>query len=109
MLDTSRNQKPSIPRVASMKNPRKNESTSDRRNARIVTASGSGLDPDLSPAAARLQVARVARARALPESDVRALVERSVQPPLVGVWGAPRVSVWDLNLGLERLSERVRP
>lgn len=69
--------------------------------ADLVTASASGLDPDLSPAAARLQVARVARARGWPQQRVQALLERHVQAPGWGVPGQPRMNVIALNLALD--------
>lgn len=75
----------------------------DRIPVDLVAASGSGIDPDISPAAALLQVTAVAQARGLPPSRVRALVERHIQPPQWGILGEPRVDVLPLNLALDRL------
>ena len=67
----------------------------------LVTTSASGLDPDISPAGAERQVARVAAARTMSEADVRAAISRHTQQPLLGFIGQPRVNVLLLNLDLD--------
>lgn len=74
--------------------------------ADLVTASGSGLDPHLSPAAALAQVGRVAAARGLPAAQVEALVRNATQMPLAGILGEPRVHVLNLNRQLDRIAPR---
>jgi potassium-transporting ATPase KdpC subunit len=74
----------------------------------LGTASGSGLDPHISPAAARLQIARVAAARGLPQQQVVDLIDRYTQGPFLGFLGDPAVNVLRLNLALDEAAPMER-
>ncbi|MBV9658595.1 MAG: potassium-transporting ATPase subunit KdpC [Verrucomicrobia bacterium] len=69
----------------------------------LLTASGSGLDPHVSPAAALLQAARVADTRKIPRERIEALVKKFIEPPQLGLFGEPRVNVLLLNRALDEM------
>ena len=73
--------------------------------AELVTASGSGLDPDLSPAGAQIQVARVAKARGISADQLTKLVDEHTEKPLLGVFGPAKVNVLKLNVALDELKK----
>ena len=73
--------------------------------AELVTASGSGLDPDLSPAGAKIQVPRIAKVRNIPAAQLYKIVNDNTEGPLLGLFGPPKVNVLKLNVALDELKK----
>ncbi len=69
----------------------------------LVTSSGSGLDPDLSPKAAYVQVSRIAKTRNIDETKVKSIVDENIDKPLLGLFGTSKVNVLKLNIALDQL------
>ena len=90
-----------IERIAADVDKLKQENASGRVPTDLVTTSGSGLDPDITPEAADFQVPRVAKARNLPENEVSRLVMDDIKDRSLGIFGEPRVNVLTLNLALD--------
>ena len=74
----------------------------------LVTASGSGLDPDISPLAAFYQVPRIAKVRHIPPQDIHSLIQKFIKRRFLGILGEPRVNVLQLNLALDQLTIQER-
>jgi K+-transporting ATPase ATPase C chain len=71
----------------------------------LVTSSGSGLDPDLSPAGAKVQVARIAKTRNISAEQVSKIIDANTEQPLLGLFGPPKVNVLKLNVALDELKQ----
>ncbi|HKT51758.1 MAG TPA: potassium-transporting ATPase subunit KdpC [Candidatus Angelobacter sp.] len=95
-----------IDRVKSVTSALKAENSSAPVPVDLVTTSASGLDPDITPAAAEFQIPRVARARGVTEEEVRVLVREHTQPRQFGFLGEARVNVLELNLALDEKFRR---
>ena len=96
-------------RVARSARALRGEAGSTPIPADAVTTSASGLDPHVSPANARMQAARIARARGVPAAEVRKVIDAHVVPPAFGVIGQPTVNVLETNLALDAAFPRAQP
>ncbi len=79
--------------------------TREQIPAELVTASGSGLDPDLSPAGAKVQVARIARIRGISAEKINSIIDATIERPLLGMFGPAKVNVLKLNVALDELKK----
>lgn len=71
----------------------------------LVTASGSGLDPDISPTAAYIQLKRIAKVRSLSEQQLKELIDNHIEQPLLGMFGTSKLNVFELNIELDKLKK----
>jgi len=71
----------------------------------LVTASGSGLDPDISPEAAYIQLNRIAKVRSLPVNKIRELINNHIEQPLLGMFGTSKINVLKLNIDLDKIKK----
>lgn len=74
--------------------------------AEMVTASGSGLDPDITPECAYIQARRIAKARRCNEQSIKAVIERCIERPLLGAWGTAKVNVLKMNIALNEATKK---
>lgn len=74
--------------------------------AEMITASGSGLDPDISPAAAYVQAGRIAKQRGMSSASVHKLIAQHTEQPFLGVFGPPKIDILQLNLALDQLNKQ---
>jgi len=79
--------------------------TRDEVPAELVTASGSGLDPDLSPAAAKIQVPRIAKVRDIPAAQLYKIINDNTERPVLGLFGPPTVNVLKMNVALDEFKK----
>ena len=73
----------------------------------LVTASGSGLDPNISPAAATIQIARISKIRKIDQEKIKQLIDKNIQQPLLGIFGPPKVNVLKLNIDLDKIESKI--
>ena len=95
-----------IDRVRADANSLHQENPSQDIPVDLITTSASGLDPEISPAAAEFQVPRIARERGLSEAAIRELLQKSTEQRDLGLFGEPRVNVLELNLALDELAAK---
>lgn len=98
------NYQKSVKQKAATIQERKNQNSDQKVPIELLTNSGSGLDPEISPAAARYQVKRIAQARNVSEQEVSKVIEKNTKPRTLGILGESRVNVLAVNLDLDKLT-----